>query len=70
MLGELLSEPAFKTMIPIVVNYDTDGEFKTTWKTPDRSTILVFRDGKEAGRLNWETGKDAIRALLAGKPAS
>ncbi len=67
MLGELLDEPAFKEMTPIVVNYDTDGEFKSAWNVKDRSTILVFRGGKETGRVTWETGKDALRTLLAGK---
>lgn len=65
MLNELLAEPQLKALTPVVVNYDTDGEFKTTWNTPSRSTILVFRGGKEIGRVTSVTDKDGLRKLLA-----
>ena len=64
VLNELLTEPAFKNLVPIVVNYDTDAEFKTAYRTPNRSTILLFRNGKEIGRVGGVTGKDDIKAFL------
>jgi thiol-disulfide isomerase/thioredoxin len=63
-LNELLTEPRFKDVVPIVVNYDTDTAFKTTYKTPNRSTILVFKDGKEISRTGGVTSKDDIKAAL------
>ncbi len=65
MLTELLAEPEMKSLTPVVVNYDTDAEFKTTFNTPNRSTILLFRGGKEIGRVVGVTDKDALRKLLA-----
>ena len=66
MLNELLQEPAFKSFIPIVVDYDKDEDFKAFYKAPNRSTIILFRNGKEAVRLNGVTSKDDIRAALLG----
>ena len=63
-LNELLTEPALKGVVPIVVNYDTDTDFKTAYKTPNRSTILLFRNGKEIGRVGGVTDKGDIKAFL------
>ena len=66
MLNELLHEPALKDFIPIVVNYDKDEDFKAFYKAPNRSTIILFKNGKEVARLNGVTNKDDIRAALLG----
>ncbi len=66
MLSELLTEPEFKNFIPIVVNYDKDDDFKTFYKAPNRSTILLFKGGNELARIYGVTDKDSIRAGLLG----
>jgi hypothetical protein len=66
VLNELLQEPAFKSFIPIVVNYDKDDDFKAFYKAPNRSTIILLKNGKETTRLNGVTSKDDIRAALLG----
>ena len=70
MLTELLAEPALRDVRPVVVNYDTDAEFKSRFNTPNRATVLVFRDGREVGRATNVTDKDALRRLIAAKPGS
>jgi thioredoxin 1 len=73
VFNELLTEPEFKSFVPIVVNYDTDEDFKTQYKTPNRSTIVLFKNCKELTRLYGVTDKADIRAALlaaaAGKGA-
>ena len=66
MLSELLQEPAFKSFIPIVVNYDKDEDFKAFYKAPNRSTIILYKNGKEITRVYGVTDKDAVRAALLG----
>lgn len=70
MLTELVSEPEMKSLVPVVVNYDTDADFKQTFNTPNRSTILVFRGGREVGRAVGVTDKDTLRKLLAAGATS
>ncbi len=70
MLTELLAEPDFKSTTPVVVSYDTDDEFKKTFNTPNRSTILVFKGGREVGRVLGVTDKESLRRLLAAGASS
>jgi len=64
VLNELLNEPELKDIPAVTVNYDTQADFKRAYKAPSRSTILVFKGGKEIGRLNFVTDKDEIRRLI------
>ena len=50
----------------MLVDWDTYRRKKITTnrKIPRRSTIVLIKDGKEAGRLVAATGKSRIEALL------
>ncbi len=68
MLKELrASSPKYNKAIRfILVDWDTykRHEVTTSLKIPRRSTFVLIKDGKEAGRLVAATGKAAIKGLL------
>lgn len=64
VLNELLTENMFKTAQPIMVDYDKDLDFKTAYKAPNRSTIILYKNGKEIVRVGSVSNKDDLRATL------
>ena len=68
MLKELrASSPKYNKAIRfILIDWDTykKHEVTTSLKIPRRSTFVLLKDGKEAGRLVAATGKAEIKALL------
>ncbi len=50
----------------VVVDWDTykDHPVTTSRKIPRRSTLVLFKAGKEVARLVAETGEQEIKALL------
>jgi hypothetical protein len=67
VLEGLKDEATIKNAKLITVNFDKDADFLKTYNVPDRSQILVFRNGKETSRIVWKTGVEDIRSgLLAG----
>jgi hypothetical protein len=46
------------------LNFDTEAAFKTRYKTPVRSVILLFKNGKEVERITADGDPGVIEALL------
>lgn len=67
-IGALRSaNPAYDAAITFYrVDWDEHGrgDFSTALNVPRRSTLVMFRDGVEVGRLVAGTREDDIRALL------
>ena len=68
MLKELrASSPKYNEAIRfILIDWDTykRHEVTTSLKIPRRSTFVLIKNGKEAGRLVAATGRTEIKALL------
>jgi thiol-disulfide isomerase/thioredoxin len=61
-----LSESAdFKKFAAIQVNFDMDTDFRKTHNVNNQSVILVFKGGKEAGRIGGVTETAKIAEFLA-----
>lgn len=61
------SNPKYNKAITfILIDWDTYKRHSVTTsrKIPRRSTLVLIRGGKEAGRLVAQTGEEAIKALL------
>lgn len=61
-LGDDRRFSAFKVF---ELDYDTEKPTMRALSAPDRSTILVFKGGKEVGRLVGDTAEPKIEALFA-----
>lgn len=67
VLGELQRENASYGGITVMrVDWDSHrgGDFVRQLKIPRRSTLVLFRGGKEVGRVIAQTSRSAIRTLL------
>lgn len=64
ILSKLLAEDRFKAIHGFHVDYDDDKKVMRALNAPDRSTILVFKGGKEVARSTGDTTEPAIAALL------
>ncbi len=64
-LGALFAKPEYAGYQVFVVDYDTEKDVMRSFKATQRSTLIVFSGGKEAGRLVGDTSPAAIEALLA-----
>lgn len=64
ILNKLLEQPKYKTMKAFSIDYDSEKQVLRELNAPERSTILVFRKGKEVARSTGDTTEDKIAALL------
>lgn len=64
VLGELLKDPQLAAITVLKVDYDEQKEVVARFQAPRQSTLVMFRDTTESGRLVAETSDTAIRALL------
>ncbi len=66
MSALLDSNPAYRNVTIMRVDWDThrDGDLVRELRIPRRSTLVMFRDGKEVGRVVAQTGTRAIAALF------
>lgn len=64
VLDGLLTDK-FKTMQAFTVNFDTEKDVVRAFGAQMQSTLIVFKDGKEAGRSVGDTDPASIEALLA-----
>lgn len=64
ILSKLLADEKFAKVTAYSVDYDGEKPTLRALNAPDRATILVFKDGKEVGRLVSDTHEDKIAALL------
>lgn len=65
ILKKLLAEPRFQSVRAFELDYDTEKDTMRKLEAPDRSTILVFKAGKEVARSVGDTSEETIAALIA-----
>jgi thiol-disulfide isomerase/thioredoxin len=60
----LFRKPEYRDYRVFVVDYDTEKDIMRAFGATQRSTLIVFRNGTERGRLVGDTRAAAIEALL------
>ncbi len=65
VISELLHEPRFAAVKVLRVDFDAQADVVRRFGAHDRSTLIVFKKGKEVGRSLGETRREAIADLLA-----
>lgn len=65
ILGELAKDPAFKDMVMMTVDFDSQKPIVVAFGVQKQSTLIVIRGKTEVARSTGETNAAAIRALLA-----
>lgn len=64
MLGELLPTEEFKGITTLRVNFDAQKPVVRAFGVRYQSTLIVFKNGKEVGRMTAETDRGRIAELL------
>ncbi len=64
ILGELLPTNEFKSIATLHVSFDEQKSVVKSFGVRYQSTLIVFKGGKEVGRLTGETDRDRIAELL------
>ncbi|MFC3693910.1 thioredoxin family protein [Chenggangzhangella methanolivorans] len=64
IVTKLLADPKFAKVAAFAIDYDSEKPTLKALNAPDRSTILVFKGGKEVGRSVGDTREETIAALL------
>ena len=60
-----ITDPKYAPLVIFEINYDTQ---KAEWKRQNvrkQSTLIAYRGARELGRIEYETDKEKINALLA-----
>jgi thiol-disulfide isomerase/thioredoxin len=65
ILKKLTQSPEFKGITLFVANFDTEKVLERSLGVSKQSTIVVFKDGKEAARSTGETQYDSLREILS-----
>jgi len=65
VLAKLLEDGRFAAFRAFQIDYDTEKKAMRALNARDRSTIIVFRGGREVARSVADTKEAAIAALLA-----
>jgi thiol:disulfide interchange protein len=64
ILGELLPTNEFKGISALRVDFDAQKAVVRAFGVKYQSTLIVFRNGREASRVTAETGRERIAELL------
>jgi thiol-disulfide isomerase/thioredoxin len=64
VLDEIFKSSALAKVQKIRVNYDKDRDFISAFKVKRQANILVFKDGKEVARVDYDPDADRIRAAV------
>lgn len=64
ILGELLPTDEFKGITTLRVNFDAQKPVVRAFGVKYQSTLIVFKNGKEASRVTAETDRERIAELL------
>ncbi len=64
VLKGLTQTPEFKSVSLYIANFDTESALKRSLGVTKQSTIVVFKNGREAGRSTGDTQRDNLAALL------
>jgi hypothetical protein len=62
---EATQSPEFKGVTLFVANFDTEKVLERALGVSKQSTIVVFKDGKEAARSTGDTQYDSLREILS-----
>jgi len=65
VLDKLFGQPRFAGFTVFGIDYDTQKDLMRSFGVRQRSTLIVYKDGKEVGRSSWQTSEAAIAALLS-----
>jgi len=65
VVSTLLQEPRFRGLKVLRVDFDSQKDVVRQFGARDRSTLIVYKKGKEVGRSLGETDRQAIADLLA-----
>jgi thiol-disulfide isomerase/thioredoxin len=63
-LAEVLRDAAFGDVVAFTVDFDAAKSLKRELGVSRQSTIVVFRNGAEAGRATGVTSEDGLRKLI------
>ena len=64
-LNKVVSLPEYKDFVLFRIDFDTQKDVMAELNIPVRSTIIIYRGSREAGRLVAETSFDVIRDLFS-----
>jgi len=64
VLKGLTETQEFKSLTLYIANFDTENALKKSLGVTKQSTIVVFRNGREAARSTGDTQQDNLAALL------
>jgi thioredoxin 1 len=65
ILSELTSEPRFKDLVVLRVDFDIQKEDVRRFGAQMQSTLIVFKGANEVGRSVGDTKRESIAALVA-----
>lgn len=64
ILNKLAADPAFKEMVILRVDFDSQKDVVRTLNARSQSTLIVYRGANEVGRSVGDTNEASIAALL------
>ncbi|MFZ3088524.1 MAG: thioredoxin family protein [Methylotenera sp.] len=64
VIDSLLRQKKFQGVASLRVDFDNQKEIVRAFRVSRQSTLIVFKDGKEAGRSLGDTTPDGIESLL------
>ncbi|CAN1490822.1 TrxA Thiol-disulfide isomerase and thioredoxins [Rhabdaerophilaceae bacterium] len=63
--NELSKSADYQKLLGIKVSFDMDMEFRKTYNVNNQSVIIIFKGGKEAGRIGGVTDTAKIAEFIA-----
>jgi thiol:disulfide interchange protein len=63
-LKDLLKTPPYNNFRVLRIDFDNQKEAMHAFKVQMRSTLIVFKNGKEVGRSTADTDKDSVATML------
>ena len=64
ILDELTSDPKFKNLVYLTVDFDSQKDLVQRFGARMQSTLIVFNGAEEEGRSVGDTNRESIAALL------
>jgi thioredoxin 1 len=64
ILGELTSDPKFKNLVYLTVDFDSQKDLVQRFGARMQSTLIVFKGAKEEGRSMGDTNRASIAVIL------
>jgi len=64
LLKDLLKTPPYNKLQVLRVDFDKQKEIMHAFKVQERSTLIVFKNGKEIERSTADTDKDNVALML------